>query len=161
MFRQRILFSAAAGLAAIVATAGIAFAAWSAHGTGTAAGGAAVANNLVITAISPSGAAANLYPGGPAGWVYYTPTNPNPYAVVITGYQWGTPVSTNPTACPSSNITLDASAPTTDNFVVPANTPTGALAHQVFNVLDLSHSAPDGCQGVTFVVPLTITGSQQ
>jgi hypothetical protein len=28
-------------------------------------------------------------------------------------------------------------------------------------VLDLAHAAPNGCQGVAFNIPMTITGAQQ
>ena len=41
---------------------------------------------------------------------------------------------------------------------VPAGTTTGAL--QINNVLDLSHAAPDGCQGNGFSVPVTVSGTQ-
>jgi hypothetical protein len=113
----------------------------------------------VVTEVDPSVSGSALYPGGPAGWVYFTIQNPNPFPVTVTGLSWGTPVSLNTTACPSANVTLDASAPTTVNIPVSANTTSGV--NQVFNVLDMAHSAPNGCQGVDFSVPLSVTGTQQ
>ena len=139
---------------------GVALAVWSAHGTGNGAGGATIAQNLTVTAVTPSGSAATLYPGGPAGAVYLQIANPNPYAVTVSGLSWGTPVSTSTATCPSSNISLDANAPTTTSISIAANTPAGT-AYQIGGVLDLAHTAPDGCQGVIFDIPVTVTGIQQ
>jgi hypothetical protein len=139
---------------------GVALAVWTVSGSGSGAGAATVANNLTVTAITPSGPGASLYPGGPAGQVYFTIANPNPFAVTITGLSWGTPISTNTTSCPSANISLDPGAPTTASISIPANA-TAGTAYQINGVLDMSHSAPNGCQGVAFDVPLTVTATQQ
>jgi hypothetical protein len=157
---KKVLLGLAASGAAFGIGVGVASAVWSASGSGSGSGGALTAQALGVTAIAqigPSGE--SMYPGGPAGWVYISVQNPNPYPITVTGFKWGTPVSTNPTACPSSNISVDAVAPTTGSIPVAANTTSGAL--QINGVLDLAHSAPDGCQGVTFDVPVTITGVQQ
>lgn len=139
---------------------GVALAVWSAHGTGNGGGAATIAQSLTVTAVTPSGSSATLYPGGPAGPAYFQIANPNPYAVTVTGLSWGTPTSTSPATCPSSNITVDANAPTTASISIAANAPAGT-AYQINGVLDLSHNAPDGCQGVAFIVPVTVTGAQQ
>lgn len=156
---KKVVIITTATMAATGLGTGIALAAWTATGSGSGSGAATVAQSLTVTAVTPSGAAAVLYPGGPAGQVYFTIHNPNPYAVTITGLQWGTPVSTNTTACPSADISVDAGAPTTVSIPVAANTTSGA--EQVNGVLDLSHAAPDGCQGVAFDIPVTVTGTQQ
>jgi len=157
--RKRLLISTVGALAAILVTAGVAFAVWSVSGSGSGAGAATVAQGLVIAAVTPTGPGATLYPGGPAGSVYFTVANPNPFAVTITNVSWGTPVSSDPTACPNANISLDSGAPTTVSISIPANTTTGAT--EVPGVLDLAHSAPDGCQGVAFDIPVTVTGTQK
>jgi hypothetical protein len=154
------LTTAASVMAAIAVTAGVAIAVWTVNGSGAGAGAATVAQSLTVTAFIPSGPGATLYPGGPAGPVYLTVANPNPFAVTITGLSWGTPVSTNPTSCANSNISLDPSAPTTASISIPANAPAGTV-YQINGVLDLAHSAPNGCQGVGFDIPLTVTGAQQ
>jgi hypothetical protein len=157
---KKTIITASATLALAGIGMGAAFAVWSANGSGTAAAAAKVAQSLTVTAVTPSGpSGASLYPGGPAGQVYVSITNPNPYAVTITGFTWGTPVSTNTTACPNSNISLDPGAPTTASLPVPAGGTLSAV--QINGVLDLNHAAPDGCQGVAFDVPLTVTGVQQ
>jgi hypothetical protein len=160
--RSKRFLAVAAGFAVACAlTAGIAWATWTVTGSGNGAGGATIAQSLTVTAVTPTGPGASLYPGGPAGAVYFIAGNPNPFPVTITGLTWGTPVSTNPTTCPSSNISLDPSAPTTVSISLPANTPSGAGGSSVPNVLDLAHSAPNGCQGVTFDIPVSVTGAQQ
>ena len=161
MLKHRFVVSTVAALAAICVTVGIVVAAWSASGTGSGGAAATVAQSITLTAVTPSGSAASLYPGGSSG-VYFTASNPNPYTVVITNITWGTPVSLNTTACPSSNFTLDAAAPTTGlNIVIPPNPQTGAFAIPTA-VVDLSHGAPDGCQGVGVNVPMTaLSGHQQ
>src|SRR5215831_8028263 len=110
--RHKRLLTITAGFAVACAlTAGIAYAVWTVGGSGSGSGAATIAQSLVVTQLTPSGAAATLYPGGPAGSVYFTVQNPNPFAVTITGLSWGTPTSNNPTSCPSANISLDPNAP--------------------------------------------------
>ncbi|HLN16524.1 MAG TPA: hypothetical protein VK277_07235 [Acidimicrobiales bacterium] len=147
----------AVATAAIGVGSGVAVAVWSASGSGSGAGAGAVAQSLTITPQTPANG--SLYPGGPAGPVFFTVNNPNPYAVTITGVAWGSPTSTNTASCASSNISIDANAPTTVSISVPANTTTSLLS--INGVLDLSHSAPPGCQAVAFDTTMTVTGTQQ
>jgi hypothetical protein len=148
----------AATTAAIGLGGGVAVALWTTSGSGSGGAGADVSQSLVVTAVTPGSSGASLYPGGPAGWVYLTVQNPNPFPVNLTGLAWGAPVSTNPTACPSSNFTLDAGAPTSLDFPVAANSTTGAL--QINGVVDLASSAPNGCQGAEATVPVTVAATQ-
>lgn len=156
---RKVFIGIAATTAAIGIGSGVAFAAWTASGSGSGAGAATVAQSLVVTPVTPSGAGATLYPGGPAGPVFFNIQNPNPYAVTITGLTWGAPVSTSTSTCPSTNISLDANAPTTANLSIGAGATVSAL--QINGVLDLAHAAPNGCQGVAFDISLTVTGAQQ
>ena len=157
---RKLLIGAAASVAAVGAGAGVAFGVWSATGSGNGGAAATVAQGVTLTATTPTGSAATLYPGGPASSVYFTASNPNPYSVVITNITWGSPVSLNTTACPSANISVDTNAPKTGlSIVIPPNPQTGGFS--VPGVLDLSHGAPDGCQGVGFSVGMTISGNQQ
>jgi hypothetical protein len=159
MRKKRLLVTGVSSVAAIAAAAGIAAAVWSASGTGTGSGAAALAKGLTVIASTPTGANASLYPGGPAGPVQFYVNNPNPYPVTVTGLQWGTPSSGDTSSCSNSNITLDTNAPTTASLSVAANAASGPFT--VNGVLDLAHSAGDGCQGVTFNIPVTVTGTQQ
>ena len=158
--KKKVFIGIAATTAAVGAGTGIAFAVWSVSGTGAGGGAASVAQNLVITAVTPQGAAATLYPGGPASAVDMTIANPNPFAVTVNGWQWGTPISGNPSACANSNISIDANAPTTANLSIPANA-TASTTYVVAGVLDLAHSAGNGCEGQSFSVPVTASATQQ
>jgi hypothetical protein len=159
MKSRKLFIGAAAVVAAVVAGSGVAFAAWSASGSGSGAGAATVAQSLVVTPVTPAGANASIYPGGPAGPVFLNIQNPNPYAVTITGLSWGSPTSTDVSTCASTNISLDAGAPTTVSISVPAASTASNV--QVNGVLDLAHAAGNGCQGVAFDIPVTVTGAQQ
>ncbi len=159
MSTRKFFMSGAAAAAGLVIGGIAAFATWSASGSGTGSSLAYTAQTVTINAVALSNSAASLFPGGPAGNVYFTVTNPNPYPIKITSIAWGTPVSTNPTACPSSVISVDPSAPTSGfNLTVPANGTSSVT--QVNAVLDLSSAALDGCQGNAFNVPITVTGQQ-
>jgi len=155
--KKFILSGAIAG--AILAGSGVAFATWTASGTGSGSALANTAQTVTINAVALSNSAASLFPGGPAGTVYFTVTNPNPYPIKITNIAWGTPTSNNPTACASSTISVDASAPTSGFAITVAASGTSGTI-QVNSVLDLSSAATDACQGNGFSVPVTVTGQQ-
>jgi hypothetical protein len=159
MKKTRLILGITAATAAVGIGGGIASAVWSVSGTGSATGAADVSQSLVVTAITPGSSGDSLYPGGPAGFVYFTVRNPNPFPIDLTGFTWGTPTSSNTATCPSSNFSIDANAPLTTDIPIAADTQSGAF--QVFNVVDMAHSAPDGCQGVDVTVPLTVTGAEQ
>jgi|HubBroStandDraft_1064217.scaffolds.fasta_scaffold176686_2 hypothetical protein len=160
MRMKRMLIGVAAATAAIGIGTGTAFAFWNVSGSGSGASAASVAQTLTVIPETPSGANATLFPGGPAAAVYFEITNPNPYPVEITNVAWSSPTSTNTSSCASSNISVDASAPTSGLAItVPGNT-TSPLT-SIAGVLDLSQNATSGCQGVAFDVVMNVTGAQQ
>ncbi|MGO9557456.1 MAG: hypothetical protein ACLPQS_06330 [Acidimicrobiales bacterium] len=159
MRKRRIFIGGAAVVAAVLVGSGVAFATWSASGSGTGSALAYTEQTVTVNAVALSSSAASLYPGGPAGNVYFTVTNPNPYSIKITNITWGTPTSGDPTACPNSVISVDASAPTSGlSITIPANGTSPTV--EVNAVLDLSSAASDACQGNGFNVPITATGQQ-
>jgi hypothetical protein len=151
------------GVGATVAVAGMgvgaAYGVWSTTGSGSGDAAATVAKGLTVTSVSLGPTASLLYPGAPPQSVYFNVANPNPYAVTITSVAWGAPTSANPAACPNSMVSVDSGAPTSVSISIPANSPSNVFS--IGAVLDMSHSAFDGCQGVEFNVPMTITGVQQ
>jgi hypothetical protein len=133
----------------------VAFAYWSATGSGSGSATAITAKQITVSGLSLS---ADLYPGGPPGAVGLKLNDPNPYGVYVTFLQsgWGTPVS-NTSGCASSYVSIDPKAPAVGTVtLIPGTTTTIAMP----GVLDLSPNAPDACQGATFSVPLTGSGGQ-
>jgi hypothetical protein len=132
---------------------GIAAALWSANGSGSGQAKALTAQSLTVTA---STGAADLYPGFTGGDVFFTITNPNPYPVTFASMTPGTVVSSNPTGCPITNVSVIAASGL--SLTVGANTT--SATQSIANVVTMAVGAPDACQGVTFTIPVTLTGSQ-
>ena len=132
---------------------GIAAALWSANGSGVGQAKALSAQALTVTAAT---GAADLYPGFTAGDVFFTITNPNPYPVTFTSMTAGAITSSNPGGCPSSNVTV-ANA-TGLSLAAAASSTSGTQS--IVDVVTMAAAAPDGCQGATFTISLTLSGSQ-
>jgi hypothetical protein len=102
---------------------------------------------------------ADLFPGTTQGDVYFTVTNTNLYPVTFTTMTLGSAiVNTVPgdaTACPPTNVT--ATGATGLTISVPASSTSALLS--IPNVVSMALAAPDGCQGKTFDIPLTLTGA--
>ena len=145
----------AAGLIGLIFTliAGVAFAAWTADGTGSANARARTAQDLTVNAVTGT---ADLYPGFTDGDLHFTLTNPNPYAVEFTSMTPGSVTSSAPGACPASNLTVDSASGL--SLPVAANATSGTQS--IADVVTLAAGAPDGCQGVTFTVAVTLSGAQ-
>ncbi len=155
----KFFIGGAAAVAAVLIGGGVALATWSASGSGTGSALAYSEQTVTVNAVALSSGQASLFPGGPAGNVYFTVTNPNPYAIKITNVAWGTPSSGNPLACPSSVISIDANAPTGGlSLTIPADGTSAAV--QVNGVLDLASTATDTCSGNSFNVPVTVSATQ-
>jgi hypothetical protein len=129
-----------------------AYALWSASGSGSGSAKAITAQTITVTAATGT---ADLWPGGPAGRVYFTLTNPNPYQVTMTAMTSGT-VSGGAPGCATTNVTAGNAGSL--SFIVPGGTTTGTLS--IPGVVSMDANAPDQCQGATFTIPLTFTGSQ-
>jgi hypothetical protein len=132
---------------------GLAWALWSANGSGSGQAKALTAQTITVGAAT---ATADLYPGGPAGAVSFTLTNPNPYPVTLTSMTPGSITSSDPVNCPVTNVAAVAKTGLALN--VGASATTGGLT--IPGVMSMVAAAPDGCQGVTFTVSLSLTGSQ-
>ena len=154
--RSKIIAIVGGLIGAAVITGGYAIAYWTAGGTGTGSAKALSAQSLTITATASP--IADHYPDV-SGTVQISVTNPNPYSVSLTG--WNTPsvVSGDTTNCPSANVSVAASGTIgTPISVAGGGTPVTGLSIPSF--VTMGSSAPNGCQGVTFTVTLTLTGVQ-
>ena len=99
---------------------------------------------------------ADLYPGFTGGDVYFTITNPNPFPVEFTAMTAGTVVSSDPVNCPAANISVAGA--TGLSITVPANTTSSTQS--IADVVTMVLAAPNGCQGVSFTIPLQLAGIQ-
>ena len=141
-------------LVGALSVGGIAAALWSSSGTGSGRAAARTAQTVTVTAVT---GAADLYPGFSGGDVYFTLTNSNPYSIEFASMTAGTVTSSNPTNCPvSGNVSVIGASGLT--LAVAANATSATLS--IVDVVSMAAGAPDGCQGVTFTIPLTLTGSQ-
>jgi hypothetical protein len=158
--KKRSIMLGGATLAVLV-SAGVAFALWSAQGTGS---GRAQATTAVSATVTPVNCAAtpaciDLYPGYTEGDVYFTITNPNPYDITFTGMTAGavTVDAAHAAGCPATSITVES--PVTGlSLVAPADSTTGELS--IDDVVTMIAAAPNGCQGASFDIALTLTGTQ-
>lgn len=132
---------------------GIAAALWSASGSGSGQAKALSAQALTVTAAT---GAADLYPGFTAGDVFFTITNPNPYPVTFTSMTAGAITSSNPAGCPATNVTVANAT----GLSLAAGTSSTSGTQSIVDVVTMAAAAPDGCQGATFTISLTLSGSQ-
>lgn len=131
---------------------GVAVAAWTSTGLGFGTAKATTAVNLTVNA---STGTADLYPGTTTGDLYFTITNPNNYPVTFTGATFGAVTSLTDPACPSSDVTVDASA-TGLNLVAAAASTTGQLV--IADVVNMP-GADNDCQGAEFNIAVTLNGA--
>lgn len=155
--RHRKRWIAGSGAVVVAASAGVAWAVWSATGTGSGAASTVSANAVTVSATTGG---ADMWPGGPGGSLNFTVTNTNPYSVTFTQVSYGTVTSSKPLDCPVSG-----------NLIVPTGqqallVPLAVAAHasataaSIPAAVTLSHGAGDGCQNTTFTVALILSGSQ-
>ena len=145
---------AAVGVATVaVIGVGTAYALWSASATGSGSSKALTAQTITVTASTPT---ADLYPGFTQGDVFFSLSNSNPYPVTFTSMTAGTVTSGDPTNCPASNVTVANASGL--SIAVPAGASNQAAS--IADVVTMVSGAPNGCQGVTFTIGLTLSGSQ-
>ena len=152
--RRKIAVVFFAGVVGMIITA-VAFAAWTANGTGSAESKAKSAQALTINTVT---ATAALYPTGTAN-LTYTVTNPNDYKVNITLVEpnGAITVDAGHSGCNVASVTLSA-ASFAQNFDVNGAGATSAT-QTLTGAVAMSNAALDACQGATFTIPLKVTGA--
>jgi len=148
--------AAVALFAGVMFAGSIALAAWISTGTGSGAAKAITATDLVVV---NGTAVADLYPGFNNGDLELSVTNPNPYAVQVTSVQGtATAITSNNATCDTNGngVTMDSgSVP-----VGPVSIGAGATVNiAVDDVMNMSTAADNACQGATFQVPITVSGT--
>jgi hypothetical protein len=142
----------ASGIVSASLASGIAFAAWTADGTGSGYAQAKTAQ-AVSTADATADTAAGLYPGGTSD-LKVRVTNPNDYAVTVTAINNGTgSILSGDATCDASNgVTFTNTSGLTS--VVPAHS-LGTLITLTGKVA-MSNASVTACSGKTFTVPVSI-----
>lgn len=136
--------------------AGGAYAYFSSTGSGT--GQTVVGSPVSVTVTAVSGPA-DLLPGG-TGALSFTLHNPNPFGATFTQVATvGTPVSNNTVACPSSNVSIAQTLPYAFSPAVTVSAGGTSGTESIANLVQLAANAPSACQGVTFTVILTLSGT--
>ena len=140
----------------ILLAGSVAFAWWTAGGSGTGYAKAASASPLTTVDVSAS-TAADLYPGG-TGTLKIQIHNPNTYAVTVTDIAaTGNGTSGNP-ACDAAN-TVSMVAPLTGlSISVPAGGNSTVQTYSNAVGMNYGAAADNSCQGKTFSIPVTLTG---
>ena len=144
-----------AGLTIIVlGVVGLVYAAWTTSGSGEGYTKAGTAQALTTVDVSAS-TTASLYPGV-SGNVLLKINNPNPFGVrvtAVTGNGTITPDSshsgcttTGVTFTDQTGLTLDVAASTATQFTL-----SGAAS--------MSNASLNACQGATFTIPVSLTGT--
>ncbi|HEX2039730.1 MAG TPA: hypothetical protein VHF47_08365 [Acidimicrobiales bacterium] len=140
---------------AVLMVAAVAWASWTADGSGP---GSAKAVERKTLTLSGSSAAAQLYPGS-NGDIVVVINNPNPYKIAVSSVGSGTvaDITSDASGCSGTGTGLsyrwsgDLSVTTTAP-VVAAN---GTYTLTITNGLAMSNSVVDACSGATFGIPLS------
>jgi hypothetical protein len=153
MLRGKRILVVGGVVGGVALSAGAAFAMWTANGTGSGGAKALTAQTITVTGAAGAG---DLYPGFTLGDVGVTLANTNPYPVTFTSMTPGTITSSNAGACPASNLTVIPKSGL--SILVPAGATNTAAS--ITDVATMATTAPDGCQGITFTIALTLAGNQ-
>lgn len=135
-------------IAAGTAFVGVAYAYLSAPVSGTGTGTATTSSDQLTFTLT-SASAGLLYPGGPAGTVTATVTNPFTQPVAVTS------VVMTPTATGGIG-TCAAASFTTSSASIPGTISPGSNPYSVSVAMD--NDAENGCQGATVSLSVTING---
>jgi hypothetical protein len=141
---------------AIAAGGGIAYAYWSATGSGNASAANGTMQPVTVTAfVGGDTPNATLIPGGSAD-VILRVTNPNAYPVQVYGVAGNGAITADPahSACTTTGVTFTAPAgPITPTVTVPAG---AALLVHLAGAAGMNAASQSACQGATFHIPVTL-----
>jgi hypothetical protein len=131
----------------------IAFAAWTATGSGSGYARAETAQALTTVDVSAS-TAATLYPGA-TGDVMLRISNPNPYAVTVTDVAGSGVIDSDTTAACDASTGVTFTDQSGLSVAVPAG---GATTVTLSGSAQMDNSSHTTCQGAVFTVPVTLSG---
>jgi hypothetical protein len=138
----------------VLGVAGMVYAAWTSSGTGSAYAKAGSAQALTTVDVSAS-TTASLYPSAD-GNVLIKVSNPNPYPVRVTNVTGTGAITADAghASCVVTGVTfVNQTGQTID---VPAS---GATQATLTNAAHMANTSDNGCQGATFTIPVSLSGS--
>ena len=150
-FRKSAVFASIVGGSLV---AGVAFAAWTADGTGNGYAQAKSAQ-AVTTASAAADTVADLYPGA-SGDVKIKIANPNDYAVRVTAISGGGTITSSSAACNTGGHGVTF-ADQTGTWDVPAHS-AGTL-FTLDDAVSMTNASDPACSGASFTVPVSITAA--
>ena len=151
MLRPTKKFVVAGGLVAGMLASGVAWAAWTADGSGN---GYAAATTAEALTTGTATASAELYPGG-NGDVVVKINNSNDYPVTVTSIANGTgSITADKAGCTVTGVTFANQTGLT--VAVPAN---GSTTTTLTDAASMSNASDNACQGAVFTIPVALTGA--
>lgn len=147
-------FAMVAGVIAVVAIGGLAFAYWTQGGSGS---GTATAGTTSAITVNQTGSPVALYPGGPTAALAGTFTNPNPGSVNITSVTAAVHAFTShlvDAAKPDCTQADFAIGGTSGANVVPSGTAVGSWLGLTVRLLDNGLNQ-DNCKNVSVTIDYT------
>jgi hypothetical protein len=159
--RRRLMAALAGTLVAVVATAGGAYAYWTAKGTGSGSVTVGTMQTVTVAAYANEAITNKLYPGGPAGDVLLKVSNPNQFTVTVVAIGSAGSVTADPghSGCTTTGVTFTPPASPTNFGVGAATGPSTPFVQSitVSGAVSMDATSLSACQGATFHVPVTIT----
>jgi hypothetical protein len=150
-----------AGVIIVIAASAVAvaIAAWTTGGSGSGQAQAGSAASMTISAGTP---ASSLYPNASAD-VAATISNPNPYKVHVSSISLGAlTLDAGHSGCNTTSVSVTSPQTNgTTGWDVPAKSGgvNGSLNVDLANAIAMDNTANDSCQGATFTVALSATGT--
>jgi hypothetical protein len=134
--------------------AGVAFAAWTATGSGSGYAKATTAQALTTVDVSAS-TPATLYPGA-TGNVKLSISNPNPYPVTVSSVSGNGAITSEKGAACNASTGVTYSNQTGLSLAVPA---AGSATFTLAGAVSMSNASDDSCQGAVFTIPVSLSGA--
>lgn len=137
--------------AVVLAGAGSAAAYWRTTGTGTGSAGAGTLTGVTFTTTGT--VSGPLYPNGVFNLALSVSRDATKSYTIQTMTR-GSVVSSDPTNCSASWVTVANNVPLSQAVTKGS----GAVNFTVTSAVSMAADAPSKCQGVTFTVPMTLSG---
>jgi hypothetical protein len=138
---------------------GLVYAAWTTNGAGSGYAKAGTAQSLTTIDVSAS-TSATLYPGV-SGDVLLKMDNPNPYAVTVTAVSGSGSITADAGHAGCTTTGVSFTNQSSLSLVVPAKVGAvdGTLQTTLTGAASMSNASLNACQGATFTIPVTLTGT--